>query len=318
MDDQFRLSLKIRNDAVRNKPERVSVRSLLMVIGISVLASGCSVKMLYNNMDRFARWGVNDYIEMDDEQRAYFDEEIDALLYWHRTEELPRYADYLESLEPTLRGGTDAEEFQGVVDSLYTWFESLETRAMPMFTEMLLSLSNEQVERLPSRLNKDNKEFSEDEDDKAIADIQKDWWQSYADIIGRFSGKLNREQKDYLASQSIRYIPQFGLWADYRRRWQADLMDLLENGRSDPEAFSAAFITLTDQRESYYGEELTAIFAANEQLASEVSAWLINDFDDKQRERFFERTGELAQTFRELSEDVPDQVPLGGGCLVRC
>ena len=108
------------------------------------------------------------------------------------------------------------------------------------------------------------------------------------------------------------------MWADYRKRWQGDLLQLLHEQRADPEVFVAAFTALMDARESYYGEELQAVFDTNEQLAREVTAWLIRDFNDKQRERFATRLSELAETFRELSEDLPDEVPRGGGCLVRC
>ena len=134
----------------------------------------------------------------------------------------------------------------------------------------------------------------------------------------RFSGRLTREQKAYLNAQSVRYVPQFELWAEYRERWQADLMDLLRNKRHDPEAFTEAFVAISRNREAYYGEELTAVFDTNEQLAREVTAWLINNLTEKQRERFYERIGETAQVFRELAADVPNEIPQGGGCLATC
>jgi hypothetical protein len=49
-----------------------------------------------------------------------------------------------------------------------------------------------------------------------------------------------------------------------------------------------------------------------------VTAWLINNLTDKQRERFYERLGEVADTFRELAEEAPEEIPPGGGCLVSC
>jgi hypothetical protein len=296
-----------------------AVLRVVLAVCLLVGGTGCSLKMMYNNADRFARWAANDYIQMDDAQEAYFDGEIDALLYWHRTEELPRYAAYLESLPRDLdQGGATEEEVQGIMDTMYGWFEALEQKAMPMFTEMLLSLSDEQVARLPERLDEDNEKFSEDEQDQSPEEIQEEWFEGVADAMGRFTGRLNKEQRAYLAAQSVRYVPQFGLWADYRRRWQADLMVLLHEKRGDPEVFVPAFERLVASREAYYGEELQAVFDANEILGREVTAWLLNHLTEKQRERFYTRMDELAITFRELSEDLPDEVPPGGGCLVRC
>ena len=285
---------------------------------VVLFASGCSIKMMYNNADRIARWAVNDYIQMDDDQEAYFTVEVKAIHYWHRTEELPRYADYLQSLPASIDSGVDEDEVQDLFDSLYSWWEALEARAMPMMTEMLLSLSDEQIERLPGRLDDDNEEFEEDEDDRPLDEVQAEWMQSYAAVMSRFTGRLSKEQKAYLEAQSVRYVPQFGLWADYRQRWQADLMALINDGRDDPELFADRLVVLMDSRESYYGEELTGVFETNEQLAREVTAWLLNNLTVKQRERFYTRIGEMAETFRELAADVPDEIPPGGGCLVLC
>ena len=228
------------------------------------------------------------------------------------------YADYLDSLPGAIDDGVDEADIQGIFDTFYTWWESLEAKAMPMMVDMLLSLSDEQVERLPERLAKDNEEFGEDERDRPLEEVQAEWMKSYSDAMARFSGRLTKEQKAYLSAQSVRYVPQFELWADYRQRWQQDLVALLIEGREDPEEFADAFVALIHGREAYYGKELTAVFDANEQLAREVTAWLLNNLTDEQRERFYTRIGEMAVAFRELAADVPDQVPEGGGCLVRC
>ena len=281
-------------------------------------ASGCSIKMMYNNADRFARWAANDYIQMDDAQEAYFTAEVEAIHYWHRTNELPLYADYVDSLPTTFDKELTGSDVQEVFDTFYSWWEVFEAKTLPFVTEMMLSLSDEQVARLPERLEKDNDKFSEDEFDKPLDEVQAEWKKQYSDTMSRFSGRLTKEQKAYLDAQSVRYVPQFELWAEYRQRWQADLMDLLRNKRQDPDAFTEAFIAISENRESYYGEELTAVFEVNEQLASEVTAWLINNLTDKQRERFYERIGEMADTFRELAAEAPDEMPPGGGCLVTC
>jgi hypothetical protein len=290
----------------------------LIVVGALLLAGGCSVKMLYNNADRFARWAANDYIQMDDAQEAYFTSEVSAIHYWHRTSELPRYADYLDTLPAQIDDGVDEAEVQGIFDTFYGWWDVLLDRSLPMVTELLMSLSDEQVARLPERLEKDNREFSEDELDTPVDEIQEDWAREYADTMSRFSGRLTRAQKDYLAAQSVRYVPQFALWADYRQRWQQDLLRLLKNDRREPKVFRERFLALTEHREAYYGAELTAIFDANEALVREVTVWVLNHLTDEQRQRFGERVGDLADTFRELAAEVPDTVPAGGGCLATC
>ena len=290
----------------------------LLIISMALVASGCSIKMMYNNADRFARWAANDYIQMNEDQEAYFTAEVEAIHYWHRTNELPLYADYIDSLPTTFDEEVDAGDIRTMFETFYSWWEVFEAKTMPFVTEMMLSMTDEQVGRLPERLDKDNAEFAEDESGKPVDEIQAEWIKDYSDTMSRFSGRLTKEQMAYLDAQAVRYVPQFELWVEYRERWQADLLKLLREKRGDPEAFADAFVTLAENRESYYGEELTGVFDSNEQLASEMTAWLINNLTARQRERFYERLGEVANTFRELAAEVPKSTPAGGGCLVSC
>lgn len=293
------------------------LRGVLVVV-VLLSASGCSIKMLYNNADRFARWGVNDYIQMDDEQEAYFDAEMDSILYWHRTQELPLYADYLDVLPSKFEEEVTEREIMEVFGTFESWWDVLGEKLMPMVTELVLSLSDEQVARLPERLEKDNEKLAEDEFGKPAEQVQAEWTKQYAETMSRFTGRLSKDQRGYLNAQSVRYVPQMELWAEYRKRWQTDLLQLLQTKQEDPGAFVQAFQTLAENRESYYGEELTAIFDSNEALAAEVTAWLINNLSEKQRARFDERIGEMATTFRELSADAPEEAPEAAACLVSC
>lgn len=52
------------------------LRRTAVLVAVVLLSAGCSVKMLYNNADRFARWAANDYLQMDAQQEAYFTEEV--------------------------------------------------------------------------------------------------------------------------------------------------------------------------------------------------------------------------------------------------
>ena len=135
-----------------------------VVVVALVLGSGCSVKFAYNNLDRFARWGVSDYLNMNDEQREYFDAEFAKLHDWHRIDHLPRYADLLESLPQTMADGIDAGEMLEVESTMMGWGDELEERGTPMVIELLRSMTEEQVARLPKKLEASNKEIARPRD----------------------------------------------------------------------------------------------------------------------------------------------------------
>ena len=282
-----------------------------------ILGSGCSVKFAYNNLDRFARWGVSDYLNMNDEQRRYFDAEFAKLHYWHRTNHLPKYSDLLESLPTTLADGADAEEIRAVENTMLGWAAEMEERGTPMVIEMMRSMTDEQVAQLPKRLEASNREIAKPERDKTLEASQEHWQDDIAEVFAQFAGRLSPEQKKYLASQSVRYLPERVLWAEYRRRWQAELLRLLAQ-RDDPVRFAERYIALARNRKTYYGAELTQIFDHNEALSREVGEWMLNNMTERQRERLFERLFQLATEFRELAAEADDVAPAGDSCLVTC
>ena len=81
------------------------------LLGLVLLSGGCSVKLIYNNADRFIRWEVADFVDFDPQQRAYFDGELALLLYWHRQTQLPLYADLFASMPERAAMGITTEQF---------------------------------------------------------------------------------------------------------------------------------------------------------------------------------------------------------------
>ncbi|MGA1372547.1 MAG: DUF6279 family lipoprotein [Pseudomonadales bacterium] len=272
------------------------------------LLSGCAVQLAYDNVDRLSRWFVSDYIVLTDPQRRVFDQGVLDIWNWHRGAHLPRYADFLEALRTSLKDGTDTAEIESVVNTVIGWAEEIEARALPVAINLLASLSDEQVAELRRRLAADNAELAEDELGESIEMSQRRWQREMKSRMTRFVGRLTDAQVDYIAAQSVRYVPERVLWSEYRSRWQADLLQLLAE-RADATRFDTGFRRLAASREAYYGAELTAIWARNRALSTEVTVWLFNDLNNSQRQRMDERLRELALELREL---VPQALPEGG------
>lgn len=292
--------------------------ALGLLVGAVLCASGCSVQLAYNNLDRLARWSASDLIDMDQRQRAYFDAAFDEIWYWHRTDQLPRYASYLESLAPRLTDGTSEAEMQALVDQVTAWYEALEARSLPMAVQLMSSLSDRQVADLAEALARSNRELEEPEADRSLEQARAFWVDEFTDRFDGFSGRLNALQRDYVARQAQRYQPERVLWADYRRRWQADLLALLQF-RRDLDGLQAGFRQLTRNRDLYHGPG-ARVFEHNEALTRETSVWLLNSLSERQQRRFAERVQELAADFRELAAQAPRFDPGAGPppCLVGC
>lgn len=279
-------------------------RAILLVV-LPLLVGGCAVRLAYDNVDRLARWAVSDYVAMTEAQRSRFDAQVRELWDWHRRDHLPRYADFLEALPAALADGTDATEIEAIVNRVVDWALEIERASRPLAVDLLTSLSDAQVDALGRNLRESNERLARTEARQTLAQSQRTWQKDTASRFSRFSGRLTADQRAYLTRQSLRYQPDTVLWAAYRARWQADLLGLLAE-REDRAAFAAAYAALSDRREAYQGEELTAVWASNRALAAEVSAWLIDSLTPRQRDRFDGALLALADDFRALAGGQAD------------
>ena len=293
----------------------VKARFVLVLLCL-IATSGCTVKLAYNNLDRLVRWQVGDLVKMNELQRAYFDAELDRLLYWHRTTQLEEYAAGLERFSGVMAQEVELADIERVIEEALLWGQRVEDRTLSMMTPLLISLTDDQILELSEGFARSNEEFAEDEIGVSDAQAQARWRERVEDMMKFFSGRLNREQRDFLAAQSVRYQPEYVLWSEYRTRWQAALLDALE-GRAQRERFAAQLRELADDRERFYGDEFSAVSEANEALGREVLVGLLARLSDRQTQRFREKLGSLAGDFRELAQapvDEPGAVP----CLLDC
>ena len=68
---------------------------------IFTLALGaCSrVGLAYRNLDVIIPWTLSDYLDMNGEQKDWFNERLKEHLNWHCTTQLPGYLDWLDRLQ---------------------------------------------------------------------------------------------------------------------------------------------------------------------------------------------------------------------------
>jgi len=292
-----------------------AARVLVFPLLLALLVGGCTVRLAYNNVDRLARWAISDYISMDDVQRQRFDAGVLELWAWHRATHLPRYADFFDALQSLAVNGTDADEIEAIVNTIVDWALEIEEQAHPLAVDLLTSLSEEQVAALARRMRESNDRLARDERRQTLEQSRRGWQRETANRFSRLAGRLTGPQRAYLAQQSVRYQPDTELWAAYRERWQADLLELLAF-RADRAYFESGYRALSANREQYYGAELAAVWANNRALAAEVTAWLINDMTGRQRSRFRSRLEGLAADFRQLSTGTDEDDDADEFCTV--
>ena len=292
------------------------MRRLVVVLCLCLASSGCGIKLLYNNLDRMIAWELNDYVDLDNEQRAYLRAELDVVLYWHRTTQLPLYADMLREVDGAVAQGLTREHLAVFEQNMLGYGESMLDEFVPMMAEILYDLSQEQAAELARRSEKVNQKYVSEVEGLTLEERQERWAEDFRDGYGMFVGKVTKGQRAIIAAQQGRYRPEEEVWVQYRRRWQARLQKMLMDRGSFPE-FELRFKELALNRERWYGPEYEAVFEHNERLYRDLSLELAAAMTEKQHETLTTRLNDWAQALDELSvEGKPPKIP--APCLVNC
>ena len=205
------------------------MRLFLMLLLVTTLV-GCSAnRLLYNRADTFIRWAANDYVALDRKQQAAFDQRLDDFLAWHRSEELPRYREFIVTSLDTLEDGVTLEEAVAISDEI----DLAADRFQAQFIELLLAtaedLSDVQIQDFLTELERNQTEYA---DERLVRDEEAyyaDSTKTMADLVKRLIGRLNRDQRSEIAERSKDLTRLDGLWHDDRARWGSALRVILES-----------------------------------------------------------------------------------------
>ena len=128
-----------------------------------LLVSGCSaVRVGYNQAPNLAWWWLDGYMDFNAEQAPRVKDALSQWFAWHRTTQLPDYANLLAAAQvQVLQPATPAQ--------VCRWSDELRARigvafaqGVPMVADLLPSLTPQQLTHLERKYRKSNQEFEED------------------------------------------------------------------------------------------------------------------------------------------------------------
>jgi Family of unknown function (DUF6279) len=304
------------NDSIRVRFMVRRLTSIACVLFCVGAASGCGVKTVYNNLDRLIKWSMDDYMKLDDAQQDYFQAELDTLLYWHRTTQLPIYARELRQLDASLADGATVEELFVFRTEVEAWWDAILQASLPMSTELLYSATDAQLDQFALQFAKDARKYVKPYE-KLTPDARRARWaREFRDYFERFTGNLNKDQKNLIEAYSARFTPDDESWAEYRKRYGLAMVALVRE-RQPYVQFSRAFRDMTFGRERWYGDEYAQALASNQDLYRDVTLALLDSLTSDQRKKLSNTLQDVAKDFDELALDAP-AAPPAEACLLTC
>jgi hypothetical protein len=248
---------------------------------VACLCTGCNNKFIYNQLDWLIPWYVDDYVDLTAVQKDTLDDKVDALLRWHRTEELHRYIEILGSIEQDLSKPVTKETVQKWFDDVLVSAKRIQKTILPSALKLGEGLSDKQIAELVSNLWERQDELEEEYIEENYDDISEN--------LIKYVGRLNLAQKNAL-SKATRSMQRFDhVWLADSRQWLGKIEALLKREPGWQQAMIEAFALREGQQPKRFKQYL----AYNKNIINQAIADVMNNLTDKQRERLHVEIADL-------------------------
>lgn len=204
---------------------------LARIIGVmalvAVLGACSAIKLAYNNLPELSYWWLDGYLDFDGSQTPKVRDELAQLLDWHRRNELPKIAALLQEAETLAPGEVTPAQACAMTDRIRDRLLAVSERAEPAGTELLLSLSEAQLQQLERKYAKNNADYRKDWLDRSPARVQEKRYDQFLDRFEDFYGRLSPEQRELLRQQVAQSVFDPKLQDVERRKRQQEALVLL-------------------------------------------------------------------------------------------
>ena len=172
--------------------------TLLGVLFASTLAagltSGCGTKWSYDHADWLIAREVDDLADLDGAQEEWLAKRLDAHHRWHRAEELPAYAAFLEGMADRVGDGLSGEDYGWMRETTAARYRVLVDRLVDDVVALFTTLRPEQLDELAEELA-ERREDAEEELDRPAAKRLDDRQDKVVDFIEGWTGSLSDAQE---------------------------------------------------------------------------------------------------------------------------
>ena len=243
-----------------------------------IFLTGCSsTTFVYNRIDILLPWYLGSYVDLSRDQKQYLDELLIPFFSWHRHEELPRYAEIINSVEGLLDSEVKVENIALItLDVEESWFrlgDGLLLRIIPLAKDLTDEQINNFLQVMQTKIIESENKYLKRNDQV----YQKDNYKRLRKNLRRFIGTMNKEQLDLvkIASKSMRRVD--AEWIQNRKKLVANLGSILQR----EEGWEQRFISIT-HRDDLVSKNYRDNYAYNIDVTHHLIAAILNTRTKKQ------------------------------------
>ncbi|MEB2653227.1 DUF6279 family lipoprotein [Pseudomonas siliginis] len=268
---------------------------------IFTLALGaCSrVGLAYRNLDVIIPWSLSDYVDMNGEQKDWFNERLKEHLSWHCTTQLPDYLDWLDRLQAMVESNqvSDAALQERTAEAKQAIAETAR-EITPSAIELLQGLDDKQVAEMNDAFAKDLRKRQQEYVKPPLAQQIKERGERMEKRLNDWLGPLSDTQKQRVAAWTNALGDQNTQWIANRAHWQQQFSAAVAQ-RQSPE-FPQRIETLLVNRERLWTADYREAYANTEAQARSLFVDLMAQSTPQQRERLLKKIEGVRKDFNDL------------------
>jgi len=268
---------------------------------IFALALGaCSrVGLAYRNLDVIIPWSLSDYVDMNGEQKDWFNERLKEHLSWHCTTQLPGYLDWLDRLQAMVESNQvsdaalqerTAEAKQAIADTA--------REITPSAIELLQGLDDKQVAEMNDAFAKDLRKRQQEYVKPPLAQQIKERGERMEKRLNDWLGPLSDTQKQRVVAWTNALGDQNTQWIANRAHWQQQFSAAVAQRKSAE--FPQRIETLLVNRERLWTADYRKAYANTEAQARSLFVDLMAESTPQQRERLLKKIEGVRKDFNDL------------------
>ncbi|WP_426155794.1 DUF6279 family lipoprotein [Pseudomonas sp. TSRC2-2] len=268
---------------------------------IFTLALGaCSrVGLAYRNLDVIIPWSLSDYVDMNGEQKDWFNDRLKEHLSWHCTTQLPGYLDWLDRLQAMVESNqvTDAALQERTAEAKQAIADTAR-EITPSAIELLQGLDDKQVAEMNDAFAKDLRKRQQEYVKPPLAQQLKERGERMEKRLNDWLGPLSDSQKQRVVAWTNALGDQNTQWIANRAHWQQQFSAAVAQRKSTE--FPQRIETLLVNREQLWTADYRKAYANTEAQARALFVDLMAESTPQQRERLLKKIEGVRKDFNDL------------------
>ncbi|MBC3349002.1 hypothetical protein HU811_20355 [Pseudomonas sp. SWRI196] len=273
---------------------------LALFMALLLTVTACSrVGLAYRNLDLIIPWTLNDYLDINGEQKDWFNDRLNEHLNWHCTTQLPGYLDWLDRLKNMVQTNqvTDQALQQRAREAKAAIAETAR-EITPSAIELLQGLNDDQVADMDAAFVKDQRKRQQQYLKPTLQQQIQERSERMEKRLNDWLGPLSETQRQRVQAWSRALGDQNQQWIANRAHWQNQFSEAVAQ-RHRPD-FPKRIEQLLVDRESLWTPAYRQAFDKTEAQARSLLVDVMADSTATQREHLLRKIDRVKKDFSDL------------------